>query len=179
MVLLQIESEVLSAKTFSLEEHLIARCIIGSGGGSEEPGEQDAEKADQASEGLVKRIKEALGDQVKDVRVTSRLTESPACLVADEHALGGHLERLLKATGQQVATSQPILEVNPDHPLVKRMDTEQDNARFNDWAHILFDESLLSEGAQLKDPGAFVKRLNGMFVAMGASSTGGAADGDG
>ena len=103
--------------------------------------------------------------------MTSRLTESPACLVADEHALGGHLERLLKATGQQITASPPILEINPDHPLVQRMGQEQDTARFADWAHILFDESLLSEGAQLKDPGAFVKRLNGMFEAMGGDVT--------
>ncbi len=137
--------------------------------GQEKQADDDAEKA---SEELVKRVKDALGERVKEVRVTSRLTESPACLVADEHALGGHLERLLKASGQQVAASQPILEVNPKHPLVQRMGQEQDEGRFGDWAHILFDESMLSEGAQLKDPGAFVKRLNNMFVAIGTDTGG-------
>ncbi len=137
--------------------------------GQEKQADDDAEKD---SEELVKRVKDALGERVKEVRVTSRLTESPACLVADEHALGGHLERLLKASGQQVAASQPILEVNPKHPLVRRMGQEQDESRFGDWAHILFDESMLSEGAQLKDPGAFVKRLNNMFVAIGTDTGG-------
>ncbi len=137
--------------------------------GQEKQADDDAEKD---SEELVKRVKDALGERVKEVRVTSRLTESPACLVADEHALGGHLERLLKASGQQVAASQPILEVNPKHPLVRRMGQEQDEGRFGDWAHILFDESMLSEGAQLKDPGAFVKRLNNMFVAIGTDTGG-------
>ncbi len=137
--------------------------------GQEKQADDDAEKD---SEELVKRVKDALGERVKEVRVTSRLTESPACLVADEHALGGHLERLLKASGQQVAASQPILEVNPKHPLVQRMGQEQDEGRFGDWAHILFDESMLSEGAQLKDPGAFVKRLNNMFVAIGTDTGG-------
>ncbi len=143
--------------------------------GQEKQADDDAEKD---SEELVKRVKDALGERVKEVRVTSRLTESPACLVADEHALGGHLERLLKASGQQVAASQPILEVNPKHPLVRRMGQEQDEGRFGDWAHILFDESMLSEGAQLKDPGAFVKRLNNMFVAMGTDTGGGPGKSD-
>jgi len=134
--------------------------------GDEEDTEAETKKAEETYQGLVDRVKEALGERVKDVRVTNRLTESPACLVADDYALGGHLERLLKASGQQVTASKPILEVNPGHPLVRRLDQEQDPQRFGDWAHILLEQSLLSEGAQLEDPGAFVRRLNGMLLAL-------------
>ena len=132
----------------------------------DEEDKKEEEKAKSESESLVKRVKDALENRVKDVRVTMRLTESPACLVADDYALGGHLERLLKASGQTITATPPILEVNPHHPLVRRMDQEQDEERFNDWAHILFDQALLSEGAQLEDPSAFVKRLNTMFTTL-------------
>jgi len=139
---------------------------LGKLGEAEEETEAEAKKAEETYQGLVERVKEALGEQVKDVRITNRLTESPACLVADDYALGGHLERLLKASGQQVTASKPILEVNPDHPLVRRLDQEQDAQRFGDWAHILLEQSLLSEGARLEDPGAFVRRMNGMLLAL-------------
>jgi molecular chaperone HtpG len=123
-------------------------------------------KSVEVPEALVKRIKDALGERVKDVRTSSRLTASPACLVADEHAMSGHMERLLKAAGHEVPTSKPVLEINAGHPLVRRLDAEPDEERFRDWAHILFDQSLLSEGAQLDNPGAFVKRLNGMLLTL-------------
>ena len=102
---------------------------------------------------------------MKDVRVTSRLTESPVCLVADEHDMGMHLERLLKAAGQQVPGSKPILEVNPHHPLVERLRSEADEARFGDWSLVLFDQALLAEGGQLEDPAAYVKRVNALLAA--------------
>jgi molecular chaperone HtpG len=100
------------------------------------------------------------------VRVTFRLTDSPACLVADEHELSANLVRMLKAAGQSAPESKPILEINPNHPLVTRLKYEDANqARFGDWANILFDQALLAEGGSLSDPAAFVKRMNEMLLA--------------
>jgi len=114
---------------------------------------------------LVAKMKEALGDQAKDVRVTFRLTDSPACLVADEHELSGNLLRMLKAAGQNAPESKPILEINPNHPLVTRLKYEDAaGTKFKDWAHILFDQAMLAEGGTLSDPAAFVKRLNEMLL---------------
>ncbi|MBC3886539.1 molecular chaperone HtpG [Undibacterium griseum] len=111
---------------------------------------------------LVEKMKAALADKAKDVRVTFRLTDSPACLVADEHDLSGNLARMLKAAGQAAPESKPILEINPDHPLVQKLKYEE--AKFNDWSHILFDQALLAEGGNLADPSSFVKRLNEMLL---------------
>jgi len=130
----------------------------------EEKKEQEKE-ADEYRD-LLERVKKALGDKVKDVRVTHRLTESPVCLVADEHDMGMHLERLLKAAGQKVPGTKPILEVNPHHPLVQRLKDESDDTRFSDWSQVLFDQALLAEGGQLEDPAGFVKRLNQLVLAM-------------
>ena len=135
--------------------------------------EDETEKKEQEKEAdeykeLIDRIKKALGDKVKDVRVTHRLTESPVCLVADEHDMGMHLERLLKASGQNVPGSKPILEVNPHHALVGRLKSESDDSRFTDWSLVLFDQALLAEGGQLEDPAAFVKRLNQLVLALGS-----------
>jgi len=116
---------------------------------------------------LLEKIQAVLGDKVKEVRVTHRLTNSPACLVADSQAMDASLERLLKVMGQNAGTgSKPILEINPDHPIITTLQSEQDKARFADWSHILFDQSLLSEGAHLEDPATFVNRMNQLFVAM-------------
>ena len=111
---------------------------------------------------LVEKMKTALADKAKDVRVTFRLTDSPACLVADEHDLSGNLARMLKAAGQAAPESKPILEVNPDHPLVQKLKYEE--AKFADWSHLLFDQALLAEGGNLSDPSGFVKRLNEMLL---------------
>ncbi|MFZ6643746.1 molecular chaperone HtpG [Undibacterium sp. TC4M20W] len=111
---------------------------------------------------LVEKMKTALADKAKDVRVTFRLTDSPACLVADEHDLSGNLARMLKAAGQSAPESKPILEVNPDHPLVQKLKYEE--TKFDDWAHLLFDQALLAEGGHLTDPSGFVKRLNEMLL---------------
>ena len=102
---------------------------------------------------------------MKDVRVTNRLTQSPACLVSDEHEMGRNLERILRASGQDVHNSKPILEINIDHPVVKKLG-EADDEQFGDWSHILFDQALLSEGGELEDPAGFVHRLNNMFLAL-------------
>jgi len=114
---------------------------------------------------LVEKIRATLGERVKDVRVTHRLTDSPACLVADEHDMGGNLARLLKAAGQKVPPSPPILEINPDHPVVQRLKYEE--KRFDDWSAVLFDQALLAEGGQLEDPAAFVRRVNALMLEMG------------
>ena len=123
------------------------------------------ETSEQFSE-LVKRIQETLGEQVKEVRVTHRLTDSPACLVSGDHDMNANLERILKAAGQSVPTSQPVMEINPEHPLVLRLKDEKDDQRFGDWAQVLFDQSLLAEGGQLDDPASFVKRLNALLLEL-------------
>ena len=115
---------------------------------------------------LVDKMKSALEDKAKDVRITFRLTDSPACLVADENELSGNLMRMLKAAGQNAPESKPILEINPDHPLVQRLKYEE--AKFGDWSHILFDQAMLAEGGALADPAGFVKRLNEMLLGMTA-----------
>ncbi len=113
---------------------------------------------------LVEKMKEALADKAKDVRVTFRLTDSPACLVADDNELSGNLMRMLKAAGQNAPDSKPILEINPDHPLVQRL--KPDDGKFADWSNILFDQALLAEGGALADPSGFVRRLNEMLLGM-------------
>ena len=118
-------------------------------------------------EDLLKRIKETLGDRVKDVRSTNRLTSSPACLVMEEHDMGRHLQQILKASGQQLPDIQPILEINTEHPLLQMLASRLKDDRFSDWSHILFDQALLSEGGKLEDPAGFVKRLNTLFMEMG------------
>ena len=129
-----------------------------------------AEQEESESKPLLERIKKALGETVKDVRVTLRLTDSPACLVADEHDMGANFERLLKAAGQNVPKSKPILEINPHHPLVQRLKDEADETHFGDLARVLFDQSLLAEGGQLEDPAGFVKRLNQLMLALGKTT---------
>ena len=122
------------------------------------------EETENQYKDLVEKMKTALADKAKDVRVTFRLTDSPACLVADEHELSGNLLRMLKAAGQNAPESKPILEINPNHALVQRLKYE--DAKFNDWSHILFDQATLAEGGNLTDPATFVKRLNEMLLGM-------------
>jgi molecular chaperone HtpG len=131
--------------------------------------EDTAEKKEQEKQAgeykdLTDRIKGALGEQVKEVRVTLRLTSSPACLVSDQYDMGGNLARILKAAGQKVPESKPIMEINPGHPLVQRLKHEE--AHFADWSQVLFDQALLAEGGQLEDPAGFVKRLNELMLAL-------------
>jgi molecular chaperone HtpG len=129
--------------------------------------DEDEKEAAKKTEGeyadLVTRMQEVLGERVKEVRVSRRLTDSPSCLVTDEQDMAVHLQRLLKQAGQQVPESRPILEINPDHTLVSRLKDETGDGRFADWSHILFDQALLSEGGQLEDPVSFVNRLNDLL----------------
>jgi molecular chaperone HtpG len=115
---------------------------------------------------LVGRMQDVLKERASGVRVTHRLTDSPACLVSDAHGLSTNLERILKASGQKGLGMKPVLEINPDHPIVRRLKDESDSSRFSDWSHILFDQATLSEGGQLEDPAAFVKRLNGLMLTL-------------
>jgi len=132
----------------------------------DEAEKKEHEETETQYKELVEKMKTALADKAKDVRVTFRLTDSPACLVADEHELSANLVRMLKAAGQNAPESKPILEINPNHPLVTRLKYEDaDGARFGDWSHILFDQAMLAEGGSLADPASFVKRLNEMLLA--------------
>lgn len=131
--------------------------------------EDEAEKEQQKKtednyKSLVEKLQATLGDSVKEVRVTHRLTDSPACLVTGANDMSGNLERLLKAAGQKTSGSKPILEINPDHGIVQRLAAVNDDGKFADWAHLLFDQALLAEGGQLEDPAAFVRRINAMLA---------------
>ena len=123
--------------------------------------EEQQKVADEYKD-LVGKVKAALGERVQDVRVTLRLTDSPACIVVDRDAMSAHLARLLKAAGQKAPTAKPILELNPHHPLVQRLKYE--DAKLADWAALLLDQAVLAEGGQLDDPAGFVKRLNQMLL---------------
>ncbi|MBE0622693.1 MAG: molecular chaperone HtpG [Burkholderiales bacterium] len=136
--------------------------------------EDEAEKKEQEKQAgeykdLTDKIKAALAEQVKEVRVTLRLTASPACLVSDQYDMGGNLARILKAAGQKVPESKPIMEINPAHPLVQRLKYEE--THFADWSQVLFDQALLAEGGQLEDPAGFVKRLNELMLAMAGAAS--------
>ena len=136
--------------------------------------EDEAEKKEQEKQAgeykdLTEKIKTALAEQVKDVRVTLRLTASPACLVSDQYDMGGNLARILKAAGQKVPDSKPILEINPNHPLVQRLKYEE--THFGDWSQVLFDQALLAEGGQLNDPAGFVRRLNELMLALSGGAS--------
>lgn len=140
----------------------ISKGSLDLGGLEDESEKKEQEKEAGEYKDLTERIKGVLGEQVKEVRVTLRLTESPACLVAESHDMGGNLERLLKSAGQKVNHAKPILEINPHHPMVQRLKYEEE--RFVDWSHILFNQALLAEGGQLEDPAGFVKRLNELLL---------------
>jgi molecular chaperone HtpG len=118
---------------------------------------------------LVEKIKEALGGRVKEVRVTQRLTDSPACLVSDENEMSANLARILRAAGQKAPETKPILEINPEHPIVLRLRSEE--ARFADWAALLYEQALLAEGAALEDPAGFVKRMNSLLLEISSKAS--------
>ena len=131
----------------------------------EDEAEKEAKKqVEDAAKDLIEKVKATLGEQVKEVRVTHRLIDSPACLVAGQNDLSGNLERMLKAAGQKTPESKPTLEINPTHGLIERLKAEKDDAKFNDLTHLLFDQALLAEGGQLNDPASFVKRMNSLLI---------------
>ena len=124
------------------------------------------EKIEKEFKDFTKRLKASLGDDVEEVRVTHRLTDSPACLVVGENDMGGQMKRLLESAGQQVPDSKPSIEINPEHPLIQKMDKEADEDRFGDLAKLVFDQANLAEGGVLKDPGAYVNRINKLLVGL-------------
>jgi len=146
----------------------------GEDGGDAADGDADADAGDHGA--LIERLKEALGDRVRDVRVSRRLTQSPACLVVDEHDMSGHLERLLKAAGQSIAGARPILEVNPEHRMLRCFADEPDEDRAKSWALVFFEQALLSEGGRLEDPAGHVRRVNELFTAVADAAPGPDAD---
>jgi molecular chaperone HtpG len=126
--------------------------------------EEEKKKAEEAAatfKPVLERLKTALGERAKDVRVTTRLVDSPACLVTESGDMSAHLARLLKQAGQSAPAVQPILEVNPEHALVKKLEASE---HFDDLAHILFDQALLAEGGQLDDPATYVRRVNALLT---------------
>jgi molecular chaperone HtpG len=139
----------------------VARGAVDLGKLQDEEEKKQVEHATEAFKPILERLKETLKDRAKDVRLTTRLVDSPACLVVDEGDISGHLARMLKAAGQEAPKAKPILEVNAEHALVKRLDS---SAHFDDLAHILFDQALLAEGGTLEDPGAYVRRVNALLA---------------
>jgi len=139
----------------------VAKGAVDLGQLQDEAEKKAAEEAAEAFKPVLAKLKEALKDKAEDVRVTTRLVDSPACLVVKEGDMSNQLARLLKQAGQKAPDSKPVLEVNPEHALVKKLDG---SVHFNDLAHILFDQALLAEGGLPEDPSAYVKRVNALLV---------------
>lgn len=131
---------------------------------NDEANKQNEELDSNELESMVKQIKESLGDKVKDVKISSRLTESPVCLVASEDDMSANLQRIMMAAGQNIPRSKQILEINPKHPLIIRLKNEADDQKFGEWSNLLFEQAMVAEGAQLDDPASFVKRLNKLLL---------------
>jgi molecular chaperone HtpG len=123
------------------------------------------DKVAEESKGLIERVKAALADSVSEVRVTSRLTDTPACVVAGEGEMSTQMIKLMQAAGQPVPESKPTFEINPTHPLVEHLNNETDEQLFADWANLLLQQALLSEKGSLADPSAFIKLTNQMLLA--------------
>ena len=137
---------------------------LGKLGGDE--ADKSDEKAAEEYKDFLDKVKQTLSDRVNEVRASRRLTDSPSCLVLGEQEMAMHMQQLLKQAGHEVPDSKPILEINMDHPLVKRLRDETDETRFADWSTLLFEQAMLSQGGQLDDPSTFVKRLNGILVEL-------------
>ena len=134
-----------------------------------EESEEDKKKHKQeekAAKKILKKLKKALDEKVEDVRLSERLTDSPSCIVLSEYDMALYMQQLMKQAGQEFPTSKPVLEINPSHPIIKRMEEEKDDERFNGWAQLLLDQAILSEGGQLEDPAGFVHRMNDMMLTL-------------
>ena len=131
-----------------------------------EEDKKEQEKVEKEAKSIIKHLKEVLEDKVEDVRVSHRLTTSPSVIVLNEQDMALYMQNLMKQAGHEMPTSKPVLEINPGHPLIKRMEAETDDEQFADWAEILFDQALLAEGAQLEDPAGFVHKLNKLMLNM-------------
>jgi molecular chaperone HtpG len=153
------------------DKHLqsVAKGDLDLGALNDEEDKAKQEEVTQDFESVLKQIKDVLGDKVSEVRLSHRLTESPACLVADVYGMSLNMERIMKDAGQMMSMGmgrKPVFEINPDHALITRLKAEQDDARFADLTHILLDQAVLSEGGQLDDPAAFVHKLNGLLQGL-------------
>jgi len=134
------------------------------GGLENEEDKAQREKAAEEAKGLVEKMKASLEGKVKDVRITHRLTNSPSCLVVEDGEMAANLQRMLKAAGQAVPDLEPILEINPMHPLILRLEKELENETFDDWSNLMYEQAVLAEGGQLDDPASFVNRMNNLLV---------------
>ena len=131
-----------------------------------EEDKKEQEKVEAEAKNMVEQIKKALESKVEDVKVSHRLTSSPSCIVLGEHDMALYMQQLLKQAGHEMPVNKPVLEINPTHPLLKRMEAETDDDRFAEWSSVLLDQAILAEGGQLEDPAGFVHRLNGLMLAM-------------
>ncbi len=164
LLLIDRVDEWLLSHLYEFEGHSlqsVAKGAVDLGKLQDEAEKKEAEEAAESFKPILERLQSVLADRAKEVRVTTRLVDSPACLVVDERDVSAHLARLLKQAGQEAPNAKPILEVNPNHPLVKKLDTTE---RFDDLAHILFDQAALAEGGHLEDPAAYVRRVNSILV---------------
>jgi len=144
----------------------VAQGELNLGGLEDEAEKSEQEKTGKAFEDIIARVKTALGDAVSDVRITHRLTTSPACLVTSESDMSANLERILRSAGQNIPNSKPVFELNPEHPLVLKLKDKSDEAQFAELTQVLFDQALLAEGGQLDDPASFVKRINELLLTI-------------
>ncbi|MDF7676242.1 molecular chaperone HtpG [Neisseriaceae bacterium ESL0693] len=146
----------------------VAKGALDLGGMADEAEKAEQAKAEEDNKEVIDHIKAALGDQVADVRVTTRLTESPACLVVGEHDMSPHLARMLEAAGakDQMPVTKPTLEINPEHPLIKKIAEDKDTHQRNELAELVYEQALLAEGGKLNNPAAFVKRMNHLLLSM-------------
>ena len=142
----------------------IAKGDLDLGKLEEEKEKEEKKKVEADAKTLVEKIKSSLGDRVKEVKVTHRLTDSPSCLVVGEHDISGNLERILKAAGQQTPENKPILEINPKHALIQKLDGFKESSDFDEYASVIFDQAILAEGGQLEDPVSYVKRINQLLI---------------
>ena len=166
----RVDEWLISHLTDYKEKHLqsVARGQLDLDDLEDHEAKQELEKEAEEHKGLLERIAKVLGDGVKEVRISHRLTESPACLVVDDYDMSANLQRVMKQLGQDAPPTKPILEVNATHPLVEKMEQEPDEDVFGDLARILFDQATLAEGGQLDDPAAFVHRLNKLMLNLSA-----------
>ena len=164
----RVDEWLVSHLTDYKDKHLqsVAKGALDLGELADKEEQEQAEKAAEEHKDLIERLKDALGERIKEVRVSTRLIDSPACLVVDDYDMSQNLARVLKQLGQDAPMPTPIMEINLEHPLVNRMEDESDKERFGELGQLLFDQALLAEGGQLEDPAAFVHRLNRVMLDM-------------
>jgi len=144
----------------------VAKGDLDLGSISDKDEKEAQENVEKESEKLIERLKEKLADNVSDVKVSHRLTSSPACVVLGEQEMALHMQQLMKQAGHAVPESKPTLEINPGHPILKKMDAEIDEDRFTDWSRLLLDQAVLAEGGQLDDAAGFVQRMNELIIEL-------------